>query len=345
MELIVKGNEKGSRLDKLLGAYLQNLSRSRVQALIRSGQVLVNSCQKDPDYRVKAGERIRVMETAFMPTISEVVVKPDSTIHCDIVYQDENIAVVNKPAGVPTHPGPGHLNDTLVSALLARLGALSSYGAPLRPGIVHRLDKDTGGLLVVAKTDPAYLALVKMLKAREVHRHYLALCWGDIRERVRKKYGFYDVQGEEGKIWLALGRHRTERKKISSHTRYARPAMTHFRILKRFFVKSESAIKSPVTFTLVEATLDTGRTHQIRVHFKEIGHPLVGDPVYSSRKLLQPLAPVLFRHIIALPGQFLIAYRLEFSHPASGIPMKFQIPLPPPYQSLLNHLEGNGTLS
>jgi len=341
MELTVKGNEKGSRLDKFLQPYLPNLSRGRVQALIRSGQVRVNQAQKDPDYRVKAGDCITVMESALQPTISEITVKPDSTIPCEILYQDEDIAVVNKPAGVPTHPGPGHWNDTLVSALLARLDTLSSYGAPLRPGIVHRLDKDTTGLLVVAKTDSAYLTLVKMLKAREVHRRYLALCWGNIYERGRKGNEFYEVRGEEGKIWLALGRHTTERKKISSHTRSARPAMTHFRILKRFRIKSESKRGSPVEWTLVEATLDTGRTHQIRVHFKEIGHPLVGDPLYSSRKLLKPLPslePTLFRLITALPGQFLIAHRLEFSHPVTGAPMRFQIPLPPPYQSLLDHL-------
>lgn len=339
--------EAGERLDKVVRRRLgAAFSRARVQKLIAAGAVKVNGSSRDADYRVKEKDEVKI-QTAEVRSQNEEQAgpNPDARIPCEILYDDLDIAVVWKPVGVATHPGAGHFDDTLVSGLKARLDRLASYGAPLRPGIVHRLDMDTSGLLVVAKSDEAYLRLVAMIKAREIHRHYLALCWGWIKENGqwlaeggRKRIGF--IKDGTGTISVPIGRHPVERKKMSAAARHAREAVTHFRILEHFRpTPSETRI---ALFTLVEATLDTGRTHQVRVHLKEIGHPLVGDPLYSSRKPLNALTaenPELAARIRALPGQALVAHRLEFPHPITERSLRLECAPPALMADLLRFLQ------
>ncbi|MGH8103773.1 MAG: pseudouridine synthase [bacterium] len=361
-DFIVSQEEAWDRLDKVIQKRLgAAFSRARAQKLIESGAVTVNGRPKEADYRVRERDEVEIQSSmSKIQSEEREAPKADDRIPCDILFQDEDIAVVHKPAGVATHPGAGHFNDTLVSALRARLDHLSSYGAPLRPGIVHRLDMDTSGLLVVAKSDSAYLKIVAMIKAREVHRHYLALCWGWIKdigqwlgEGGRKRIGF--IKDGAGTIAVPIGRHVVERKKMAAATRAGRDAVTHFRILDHFKALTETPTYTSLsrtsnpesrapTFTLVEATLDTGRTHQIRVHFKEIGHPLVGDTLYSPRKWQNVTAerdPALGARIAALPGQALVAYRLEFPHPITGAPLKFKCDPQAPLSELLRYLRNH----
>jgi 23S rRNA pseudouridine1911/1915/1917 synthase len=236
------------------------------------------------------------------------------------LYQDRDILVLNKQAGLVVHPAPGHSSGTLVNALLFHCPDLEGIGGVIRPGIVHRLDKDTSGAMVVAKNANALENLAKQFKARTVQKKYLALVYGDL-------------QGDEGAIKLPIGRHPTHRKRMSTTTRKGRAAETFWRVRERF-----------QGITLLELTLKTGRTHQIRVHCATVNHPVVGDPMYRPRKLLinrnqSNLSPQIIRLLKTIPRQMLHAWRLEFAHPQTGKWMFFECPVPQDMQLLIDELQ------
>jgi 23S rRNA pseudouridine1911/1915/1917 synthase len=274
----------GERLDVFLARRLPDLSRAHAQRLIADGHVRVDGDSPKPSLRLEPGARVEVERPAPAP----VTVQPEA-IPLAVLYEDGDVIVVDKPAGMAVHPGPGHTSATLVNALLAHCPDLAGIEGSLRPGIVHRLDKDTSGLLVVAKNDHAQLALTAQMAERTAHKEYLAL-----------------VQGSpppSGTIDAPIGRHPGQRKRMAIVAE-GRPSRTHFRAL------------GPVGGdTLVLATLETGRTHQIRVHFAGIGHPVVGDTVYGRRSDL-------------LDRQFLHAWRLGFRHPRTGEWLQLEAPLP-----------------
>ena len=283
--------EAGERLDVAVARLLPALTRSRAQRLIRDGQITVNGQPAKSGLRLEAGDRVAIEVPAAMP----IAAQPEA-IALDVLYEDGDLVVVNKPAGMTVHPAPGHPDGTLVNALLGRLPDLSGIGGALRPGIVHRLDKDTSGLLIVAKSDRAHLGLSEQIAEHAVEKDYLAVVAGQTRPA--------------GVIDAPLGRHPVERQRMAV-LRGGRPARTHFRAL------------APVgENTLVLVRLETGRTHQIRVHFATTGHPLLGDAVYG-------------RHGKRAPRQLLHAWRLRFRHPVSGATTSVEAPLP---DDLWSHL-------
>lgn len=288
--------DRDRRLDVVVAERLRHLSRSRIARLSLEGRVLVDGRPRKPSFHLAAGQVVRVE----VPPPAPAVLRAEA-IPLDVVYEDEALLVVNKPAGLTVHPGPGHPTGTLVNAVLARVGDLRGVGGELRPGIVHRLDKDTSGLLVVAKSDAAHRSLAAQLKARTMSRTYLAV--------VRGRLG-----PDAGTVRAAVGRHPLHRTR-QAVTEAGRPAVTHYRVLERF----DGA-------TLLECSLETGRTHQIRVHLAHLGHPLLGDPVYGR----------------AGPGglgrQALHAARLEFTHPLTGARAEFTAPLPADLEALLARL-------
>lgn len=287
----------GIRLDRWLAQHAGGLSRSRIQALIAQGLVEVNGGPAEPSYKVRTGDRIVV--TVPPPQPLALVPRP---LPLRILYEDEDILVVDKPPGMPVHPGPGHREDTLVNALLAHVRDLSGIGGALRPGIVHRLDKDTSGLLLVAKNDASHQALAQQMKERLLHKGYLALVWGV-------------PYPPEGKVDAPIARSPRDRKRMAV-VPGGRPATTRYRVLRSF-----------PDCALVEVFPETGRTHQVRVHMQALGHPLVGDPLYSRRR-----TPLLGR-------QFLHAHTLGFTHPRRGDWIAFQSPLPPDLQRVMEALE------
>lgn len=315
--------EKGKRLDLYLAEHLPEISRSTIRKLIESSNVLVDNSSQRPSYKVQRGDRISV---TIPPPESMDIAAED--IPLDIVYEDEQIIVINKAKGMTVHPAPGSKHGTLVNAILAHSDDLSGIGGVERPGIVHRLDKDTSGLLVVAKTDPAHASLQKQIQERTTERRYIALVWGETK--------FNDAV-----VDAPIGRHPTDRQKmavIKDTVRYtARNAVTNLHVLERF-----------KSFTLLEAKLDTGRTHQIRVHCSFIGHPVVGDPMYGGIKRAIPASygkleqRDLAQIIDNLRGQALHAYSLSFEHPVTHERMSFEAPLPPDIKAILDWLRANG---
>ncbi len=289
----------GQRLDHFLAGQEPFLSRNQVQRLMDNGLVLVNARPARPSYRLRAGDMIRMT----VPPPVEMALTPEP-IPLDIVYEDGDLLVVNKPAGLVVHPAAGHHQGTLVNALLDHCPDLTGIGGYLRPGIVHRLDKDTSGLMLVSKTDLAHQGLSAELKARQIKRQYLALAHGGVRS-------------EKGLIDAPLGRDPRERKRIAV-VAGGRTARTHYHVRERF-----------PGYTLLEVELETGRTHQIRVHLAYAGYPVAGDPVYGPR-----------RNPLNLPGQALHAYRIAFTHPRSGERMTFEAPLPPAFSAALDLLRG-----
>jgi len=285
------------RLDAYLSRHLP-LSRSRIQTLIRTGRVRVEGQPARPSHPVRPGETIEV----HLPPPEPTALVPEP-IPIRLVYEDEDVSVVDKPAGIAVHPGAGRTRGTLVNALLARLTQLSGIGGELRPGIVHRLDKDTSGLLVVAKTDAAHAALAAQIARRTVRRTYLALLRGE-------------VPWEERTVEAPIGRHPVRRKQMAVIPS-GRPAVTHFRVIERL-----------PGYTLVACELGTGRTHQIRVHARHIGHPVAGDPVYGRAGEL------------GLGRQFLHAWQLAFDHPRTGERLMFTSDLPPELEEVLQALRG-----
>jgi 23S rRNA pseudouridine1911/1915/1917 synthase len=310
---LVGPGEAGVRLDRFLHAQAPDLSRTRLQALIASGRVHVTGGLPRASHRLRAGARV----TVEVPPPEPVTLVPEP-MPLEVVYEDADLLVVNKPAGLVVHPGAGHRTGTLVHALLAHCGpALSGVGGVRRPGIVHRLDRGTSGLLVVAKTDQAHLALARQLKARTVERRYLALVHGRVPHAA-------------GVIETAIGRDPRDRLRMAVRPAGAgRPALTRYRVLERF--------TRPGPFTLLEATLGTGRTHQIRVHLAHLDAPVVGDRTYRRRRPA-PADGALAARVADLGGQALHAAVLGFAHPTTGAAQRFEVPPPPAFAALLAFL-------
>lgn len=324
IDLIIDEAVAGSRLDRALADLVPELSRSRLQALIKSGAVTCSGeTIGDPGRRVKPGERYRIR----VPEPEPATPAPEA-IPLTIVAEDEHIVVVEKPAGLVVHPAAGHESGTLVNALIAHCGdSLSGIGGVRRPGIVHRLDKDTSGLLVVAKTDQAHQALSEQFQAHgadgRMQRRYLALVWGQpTRQR--------------GTVDAPLARSRESRTKIAiAHGDHGRRAVTHFEVLERFVGDDGRPLAS-----LLQLTLETGRTHQIRVHMAHAGHPVMGDPVYATgfRTSANRLGAQSRVALDNLDRQALHAAYLQIEHPATAKPATFESPLPPDIAKLLETL-------
>lgn len=289
--------EKSGRLDQ----YIMNqtgFSRTKVQKLIKAGAVLVNGKPSKNSYQVEVGEQIVVQAVEE----EEMSHEPEN-IPLDIVYEDDDLLVVNKPNGMVVHPAVGNPHGTLVNALLYHAKHLSDVNGSFRPGIVHRIDADTTGLLVVAKNNETHMALAEQLKNKTTHRKYIALCWGVIEE-------------DSGDIIAPIGRDLKDRKKMAVTDKNSKDAVTHFRVLERY----KNATK-------VELELETGRTHQIRVHMNYIGHPIINDKVYGNRKLFDET------------GQCLHAKTLGFVHPRTKQYMEFDSPLPECFINIEKQLE------
>lgn len=293
----VKEDESGKRLDAFLKEIFDDSSRTFLQGLITKGEVTVNEKAAKANYKVRCNDEIYVN----IPEPVSMEILPEE-MDLDIVYEDADVLVVNKPAGLVVHPAHGHYSGTLVNGLLAHCHDLSGINGVLRPGIVHRIDKDTSGLLMIAKNDEAHQSLAAQLKEHSVKRAYYALTHGVISE-------------PEGLVDAPIGRHPTERKKMAVNLS-GKEARTHYYVKERFG-----------EYTLVECRLETGRTHQIRVHLAYIGHPLVGDELYCHRK-----------ETLGFPGQALHAYKLGFTHPRTGKKMCFEAPLPVYFQESLDKL-------
>ena len=314
--ILADESDQGRRLDAVVAARLSDCSRSLVADLITRGKILVSGRPKKPGYRVKTGDEIR----GQIPVPEQVETEPQP-IPLSILYQDSDILVLNKQPGLVVHPAPGHSSGTLVNALLYHCPDLGGIGGEIRPGIVHRLDKDTSGTMVVAKNACALEDLAKQFKNRTIQKKYLALVYGEPHEN-------------EGKIKLPIGRHPIHRQRMSTTSGKARDAETFWQVRERFH-----------GITLLELTLKTGRTHQIRVHCAAIDHPVVGDPVYRPRKLLinlskrlSDLSPSTIRLLKAIPRQMLHARRLGFTHPRSGEDMAFESPIPRDMEELMEAL-------
>jgi 23S rRNA pseudouridine1911/1915/1917 synthase len=290
----------GQRLDRHLTTILSDLSRTAVQQLITNGSALVNGRKSKPGYMLRDGDEIQISATG--PAVDAVPGRP-TAIPLDIVYEDQDLLVVNKPAGMVVHPAPGHQDDTLVNALLAYFPALQESDESLRPGIVHRLDKDTSGLIIVAKNARAQAALREQIQRHAIIKRYLALVDGN-------------VALDQGSIDAPIGRDPRHRQQMTITAVGSREARTHFKVLERY-----------ARHTLLLLQLETGRTHQIRLHLKAIGHPIMGDPVYGSGTVFKR-AP--------LNRQFLHACQLSFTQPFSGEIIELEAPLPADLQAVLN---------
>lgn len=287
----------GVRIDKYLAEVMSDYSRSFLQKQLKDGNVTVNGKREKASYKVAEEDEIAVL----IPDNLEPDIQAEN-IPLDILYEDDQLLVVNKPKGMVVHPSPGHYTGTLVNALMYHCkDQLSGINGVLRPGIVHRIDMDTTGALVVCKTDIAHQSLAEQLKVHSITRKYRAIVHGNLTV-------------DSGTIEGDIGRHPTDRKKMAVHVRNGKPAVTHYQVLQRFG-----------NYTYVECQLETGRTHQIRVHMSSIGHPLLGDEVYGPKKC--PIA--------GLHGQTLHAMVLGFQHPLSGEYMEFTAPLPEYFQKLL----------
>ncbi|MCI5902099.1 MAG: RluA family pseudouridine synthase [Blautia sp.] len=294
-----EAKESGIRIDRFLSDNHPELSRSFLQKLIRDGLVQVNNKSIKANYKVQSGDYVSLQ----LPDLTEPDILPED-IPLDILYEDDDILVVNKPKGMVVHPSAGHTSGTLVNAVLSHCKEhLSGINGVMRPGIVHRIDKDTTGALLVCKNDAAHHNIAEQLKEHTIKRRYRAIVQGNIRE-------------DEGTVEGAIGRHPTDRKKMAIHVKNGKPAITHYKVLERFG-----------NATYVECRLETGRTHQIRVHMTSIGHPLLGDEVYGSGK-----------NPYHLQGQTLHAQVLGFIHPRTGEYMEFCAPLPEYFEQLLNKL-------
>ena len=297
----VTGEGEASRLDAFLSAQLDGLSRSHIQKILKGGGVLVNGRPEKSSYRVAPGDQVELE----VPEPEEPEILAEE-MDLDILYEDRDIILINKPKGMVVHPAAGHYSGTLVNGLMAHCREdLSGINGVLRPGIVHRIDMDTTGVLIACKNDFAHTSIAQQLKVHSITRKYYAIVHGVIRE-------------EEGTVNAPSGRHPTDRKKMSINTKNGREAVTHYRVLQRF-----------EKFTYVECQLETGRTHQIRVHMASIHHPLLGDTVYGPAK-----CPVN-----GLQGQTLHAGVLGFIHPRTGEYMEFSAPLPEYFQELLKKLK------
>ena len=288
---------ENERIDKVLSAFNEEWSRNQVQQWIKDKLVTVNGKEVKGNYKCKLNDQIEVAIPE--PELLDVI--PEE-MNLDIYYEDADVLVVNKPKGMVVHPAPGHMSGTLVNGLMAHCKDLSGINGVLRPGIVHRIDKDTSGLLMVAKNDMAHESLVEQLVNKSVLRKYKAIVHGNIPH-------------DNGTIDAPIGRDKNDRQSMTVTDENSKTAVTHFRVLERFN-----------DYTFIECQLETGRTHQIRVHMKYIGYPLVGDPKYGPKKTLD------------IGGQALHAGILGFIHPRTKEFLQFEAPLPPEFEELLNKL-------
>ena len=299
IEILVEPAQAGARLDSLLAAQLTDISRSMIQRLIEEEHVSCNGRTVSKSFRPKEGDKLQLT----LPDPAPVQVLPQN-IPRNILYEDDHLLVVNKPKGMVVHPAPGNPDGTLVNALLYHCrGSLSGIGGELRPGIVHRIDKDTSGLLVVAKDDRTHAGLSEQMAVHGIHRLYQAVVYGSLKE--------------DGFVEAPIGRHKTDRKKMAVTQQNSKYAYTGYRVLEKY-----------IGFTHIECKLKTGRTHQIRVHMASIGHPLAGDEVYGPRAVIKKLG-----------GQCLHAKTLGFVHPISGKYMEFDSPLPDYFLKFLSSLK------
>lgn len=297
LKFIVTEEDAKMRLDKYLTSVAQDVSRNRIQSLMEEGMVFVNGSQGKANYKIKAGEEIILQ----MEDDKELDVEAQD-LPLDVRYEDEDVIVINKPKGMVVHPANGNQSGTLVNALLYHVKDLSGINGVLRPGIVHRIDKDTTGLLIVAKNDTAHASLSKQLQTKSVNRLYYALVHGVIPH-------------DFGTIDAPIGRDVKDRQKMSVTSTNSKDARTHFKVIERF-----------AQYTLVECRLETGRTHQIRVHMQYIGYPVVGDEKYSYRKTMKT------------NGQLLHAHQLTFLHPRSEEQITVEAPLPADFEEILAQL-------
>ncbi|MGA9448007.1 MAG: RluA family pseudouridine synthase, partial [Candidatus Sulfotelmatobacter sp.] len=300
----IASEDAGKRLDQFLATRLEAVSRARVQELIADGKVLVNDAAAKASLKLRGGERVTVLSEAQRAPLKAVA----EAIPLDIVYEDDDLAVINKPAGMMVHAGAGATDDarnrgTLVNALLHHLASLSGVGGELRPGIVHRLDKETSGLIVVAKQDEAHRKLGAQFAAREVKKKYVALVHGWVKK-------------DSGTMAESISRDRVRRTRMTTRLEGGRAAVTHYRVVRRLDTKFGK-------FTLLDVKIDTGRTHQIRVHVAAMGHPVVGDTMYGAPRQARGHSAA-----IGLPRNFLHAAELEFRHPRSGETIALRSELP-----------------
>lgn len=296
-EIIVDNEFVNTRLDVFVAKDFQDKSRSYIQKLIEEKYIVVNDDIKKSNYKLRLGDKV----TVSLPEIQELVVEPED-IPLDILYEDNDIIVVNKPQGLVVHPAPGNYSGTLVNALLYHCKDLSGINGVARPGIVHRIDKDTSGVLVIAKNDKSHNKLSEQLKEHSMKREYIALVEGVIKQ-------------DKGVVDKPLGRNPKDRLKMGI-VEGGKRAVTHYEVLKRF-----------EKYTLIKCILETGRTHQIRVHMAYLGHPLVGDPVYGYKKQKFNVA-----------GQMLHAKKLGFIHPSTGEYMEFESDIPKYYEEVIRKL-------
>lgn len=291
---------EGERIDKCISNYLESLSRSYIQKIIKDGKAYVNDAVVKANYKVKVDDKVQFE----IPDCEEPDIPPQD-IPLDILYEDKDILIVNKPKDMVVHPAPGHYEGTLVNAIMFHCkDELSGINGVLRPGIVHRIDKDTTGSIIICKNDEAHRKIAQQLKEHSITRKYRAIVYGRIME-------------EEGTVNAPIGRHPTDRKKMAINEKNGKPAVTHYKVLERFD-----------KYTYIECQLETGRTHQIRVHMSSIHHPIVGDDVYGPAKCPFP----------GLQGQTLHAQVLGFIHPRTGQYMEFSAPLPEYFENLLKKL-------
>jgi len=307
--------DAGKRLDQFLVSQLPETSRARVQRLIGDGKVLINDTLAKASFKLRGGESVRILAAAHVPPLRAVA----EDIPLDIVYEDDDLAIVNKPAGMMVHAGAGATEDernrgTLVNALLHRFGQLSEVGGELRPGIVHRLDKATSGLIVVAKNDESHRKLAAQFAHRQVKKTYIALVHGWIKQ-------------DHGTISSSISRDRVRRTRMTTRRSGGREAITHYVVQKRI-------ASGYGKFTLLELRIDTGRTHQIRVHVASLGHPVVGDTLYGAPREIRGKSG----HAVSIPRNFLHAAKLELRHPRTGEVLSFSRPLPAELQEFLRRV-------
>lgn len=308
--LEVPETAEGTRLDKFLAEALPDFSRTQIQRLIDDNHVELTRGRATVRYRVRAGERLRLE----VPPPKPARLLPED-IPLDIVFEDDALVVINKPPGMVVHPAPGHDHGTLVNALLHHCHSLSGVGGEERPGIVHRLDKDTSGLMIVAKHDRSHRHLSDQLRVRTLRRHYLALVQGR-------------PPADCGTIDAPIGRHPQHRQKMAVVESRGREARTHYKVQESWGALS-----------VLQLSLETGRTHQIRVHLAHISRPVIGDPIYGTNAVSLPRHPAVERWIRAFPRQALHAQELQFEHPETGEAMTFTAPLPEDLSELMARLQ------
>ena len=308
----VETTDSGKRLDFLVASRIEDCSRSFAATLIRNGKIRIQGEVKKPGYRVRAGEEVR----GHFPFPEHVLFKPEP-IPIHILHEDDDIIVVNKQPGLVVHPAAGHYSGTLVNGLLYHCPMLEGIGGELRPGIVHRLDKDTSGVLVVAKNSRAHHRLSDQFKNRTIKKKYLALVHGKMK-------------ADSGTISLPIGRHPVDRKKMSVYSKKSRNAETTWKIKERFILS-----------TLIDIDLKTGRTHQIRVHCAAINHPVMGDPVYGGRRGNVKIE-ISKDYRLSVPRQMLHAWRLELTHPSTQTILCFEAPIPSDILDTITALRSKG---